>query len=321
MMKRLAKILAVVAAVLVMLFVVFRVPDTDRAEMVAKYGSAPSEFVSLPTGVTMHVRDEGPRDAPVIVLLHGSNDDLHTWQGWVDALKSKFRVIRVDQRGHGLTGAAADGRYRTEAFAADVEALAQERGIERFVLAGNSMGGGIALQYALSHPDRLDGLVLVDAAGAPVKREGGGNLAFAILRLPGINRIGMELMPRSVVEKSMKQSVADPDGVKPDTVDRIWEMARYPGNREATLTRFSQSYNTYTAEQVGGITVPTLVMWGDKDALIPLAAGEWLAKTLPEAVLVHYGDLGHLPMQEAPERTASDLIDWLTTLPLNTQIP
>ncbi|MEO0056810.1 MAG: hypothetical protein RIT17_246, partial [Pseudomonadota bacterium] len=90
--------------VLVIAFLIFRTPDTDAAAMRAKYGGPPSQFVDIGDGVTVHLRDEGPKTAPAIILLHGSNADLHTWEPWVTALKTQYRVIRFDQVGHGLTG-------------------------------------------------------------------------------------------------------------------------------------------------------------------------------------------------------------------------
>ncbi|MAS85697.1 MAG: alpha/beta hydrolase, partial [Erythrobacteraceae bacterium] len=103
-MKWLLRIVLLILALLVTAFLIFRTPDTDPAEMRAKYGGEPSQFVEIGDGVTVHLRDEGPKDAPAIILLHGSNADLHTWQPWVDALKARYRVIRFDQVGHGLTG-------------------------------------------------------------------------------------------------------------------------------------------------------------------------------------------------------------------------
>ena len=163
-MKWFWRILGALALVLLAAYFILRVPDTDPAEMQAKYGAAPSRMLAVGDGRQVHVRDEGPRDAP-IVLLHGSNADLHTWQAWTDALSADYRVVRFDQRGHGLTGPAADADYSIEAFAGDIDAVVDALGVERFVLAGNSMGGAIAMQYAIASPERLDGLVLVDAAG------------------------------------------------------------------------------------------------------------------------------------------------------------
>ena len=287
-MKWLWRTLAVLAVVLVAAFLLLRAPDTDAAAMRAKYGAPPSQFVTLADGPTIHYRDEGPRDAPVIMLLHGSNADLHTWQPWVDRLKGRYRLVRFDQRGHGLTGAAADRRYGSDAFADDLDAFATKLGLQRFVLAGNSMGGANAARYAMRHPERLRGLVLVDAGGAPVKRDGGGNLAFTVLKMPVIGPLASQVMQRSLVERSLRQSVVNQAVVTPAAIDRYWELARYPGNREATRQRFALPWTQFSASQIAVIQTPTLVMWGEGDPLIPYAAARWYMAHLPHATLVHY---------------------------------
>ena len=314
-MKWALRVLLALVIVLTAAFFIFRTPDTDADAMRAKYGAPPSQFVAMPDGRTVHLRDEGSKDAPAIILLHGSNADLHTWQQWADGLKADHRVIRFDQRGHGLTGAAPDHDYRTEMFVSDVQAVADKLGLERFVLAGNSMGGAIAARYAMRHPERLRGLVLVDAGGAPVKREGGGNLAFTLARIPVVKDLAFSVFPRAIVAKSLSQSVANQAVVTPAAIDRYWELARYPGNRDATKARFSLGWQQYTPAMVAGIGTPTLVMWGEEDSLIPYAAAGWYMKHLPNAQLAHYPGIGHIPMEEAPERSLADLKAWLAQLP------
>lgn len=312
-MKTLAKILGVIAVLLVAAFLFLRVPDTDEAEMRAKYGTAPSQFVTLANGQEVHLRDEGPKDAPAIVLLHGSNADLSTWQPWTEALRGDYRVIRFDQIGHGLTGAAKDEDYRPDRFVESVDLVADKLGLRKFVLAGNSMGGGIAMAYAMAHPDRLSGLVLVDAGGAPIKREGGGNLAFTLARNPVLGPVLSQMLPRSVIEKSLKQSVSNQSIVTDGMVDRYYDMARYPGNRAATRARFSMPYRTFAAADVARVQVPTLVMWGEDDALIPYEAAGWYMQNLPRATLANYRGIGHLPQEEAAERSVTDLRKWLAS--------
>ena len=309
-MKWFWRILGALALVLLAAFFILRVPDTDPAEMQAKYGAAPSRMLAVGDGRQVHVRDEGPRDAP-IVLLHGSNADLHTWQAWTDALSADYRVVRFDQRGHGLTGPAADADYSIEAFAGDIDAVVDALGVERFVLAGNSMGGAIAMQYAIASPERLDGLVLVDASGAPIERNADGNIAFKLAAMPGVGSVMSQVLPRSLVERSLSQSVSNQKIVTGEAVDRYWELARYPGNRDATRARFSTPRSAFSAEQVAQTDVPTLVMWGEEDKLIPYEAAGWYMDHLPDATLAAYPGIGHLPMEEAPERSAADLQQWL----------
>ena len=123
-MRRALKWLAALVVVVLVAFLVLRTPDTDRKAMIAKYGAPPSRFVELRPGLTVHYRDEGPRDAPAIVLLHGSNADLHTWDAWTAALTDQYRVVRFDQIGHGLTGADPKLDYSPANFAEDVGRMA-----------------------------------------------------------------------------------------------------------------------------------------------------------------------------------------------------
>jgi pimeloyl-ACP methyl ester carboxylesterase len=307
-------------AVLVVAFLIFRTPDTDAAEMRAKYGGPPSQFVDIGGGVTVHLRDEGPRDAPAILLLHGSNADLLTWEPWAAALKNRYRVIRFDQVGHGLTGPDPKDDYSRDNYVADVLAVADRLGLERFILGGNSMGGKHALAFAAAHPDRVAGLVLVDASGGPIletnedtdrKDSGGGNIGFTIAQTPGINLLVEQVTPRSLIAQSLEQSVSVKAVASEAAIDRYWEMLRYPGNRRATLKRFGYPYEPLSEADVAGITAPTLILWGEEDRLIPLAAGQWLAKTMPNAAFKAYPKIGHLPQEEAVAQTLADLEPWL----------
>ena len=313
-MKWVFRIFAAILVIGLVAFLFLRTPDTDRDEMWAKYGAAPSQALTLADGREIHLRDEGPRDAPVIMLLHGSNADLHTWQPWAEILREDYRVVRYDQRGHGLTGGAPDAEYTREAFVSDVGAVADALDLDTFTLAGNSMGGWIAMAYALEHPERLEGLVLVDASGAPIEREGSGNLAFKLATMPVVGNGLSQMLPRSLVAKSLSQSVSNQAVVTDAAIDRYWEMARYPGNRAATRKRFSTPREGFTAEQAAGLTVPTLVIWGKEDALVPFEAGEWYARNIPNATLVAYDGIGHIPMEEAAERSAADLSAWLAEI-------
>lgn len=313
-MKWALRILGALVALLVIAFLFFRTADTDPAEMRAKYGGEPSQFVELSNGLTVHLRDEGPRDGVPIILLHGSNADLHTWQPWVDALKADYRVIRYDQRGHGLTGAAPDADYTLDAFTGDVELVADALGLEQFILGGNSMGGWISAGYALDNQARLAGLVLVDASGAPIERDGPPPLGFRIAQTPVLREVARHFMSRSIFERSLAQSVSNQAIVTDEEIDRYWELARLPGNRKATMQRFATPRVVYSQEQIAALDVPTLVMWGEEDALIPLAAGDWYAEHLPNNSYVTYPGIGHIPQQEHVAQSVDDLRQWLEQL-------
>lgn len=324
MMKWALRILGVLVALLVIAFFIFRTPDTEPAEMRAKYGGEPSRFVEISDEVTVHLRDEGPRDAPAIFLLHGSNADLHTWEPWSQDLTRDYRVIRMDQIGHGLTGPDPEHDYSRANFTADILEVADFLGLDRFILAGNSMGGKHTLAFAIAHPERVAGMILVDASGGQsIEKESekedddSGNIGFAIAQTPGINKLVEQITPRSLIAQSLEQSVSVKGIITDAMIDRYWELLRYPGNRAATMARFSTEYQSLTQAEIAALDMPALILWGEEDRLIPVAAGHWLDRTLPDSEMVIYPDIGHLPQEEAPKATLEDVRQWLETLSLD----
>lgn len=289
-------------------------PDTDPAAMRAKYTSPASRFVDVGGGLTMHVRDEGNPNGPVLVLLHGSNASLHTWEPWVERLKGKYRIISLDQIGHGLTGPNPTGQYDGLAFVGTLNALMNKLGVSRFALAGNSMGGYVAWEYALAYPDKLTHLVLIDAAGPPDDPNKKLPIGFRLARTPGINKLAEIITPRAVFEKSLHGSVSNQAIVTPAMVDRYWELNRYPGNRAATGARFAQYANRdRNAAGLSQLRVPTLILWGAEDKLIPVSGADWFASRIPGAKKIVYPGIGHIPMEETPDRSAADLDAFLSS--------
>lgn len=307
-MRRLLGWTALVVGIVVgALLLALRTPDTDAAAMRAKYGAAPSQFVDLGSGLTVHLRDTGPRGAPVLMLVHGSNASLHTWEPWAARLGQRYRVVRFDLPGHGLTGPGPVPVYTAAAYADVVERVRAKLGIDHFVLAGNSMGGGVAWRYALTHPDHLDGLILVDAAGSPPPPGFKPVLAFRIARTPVLRDLMAIITPRSLLESTVKQAFHDPALVTPAMVDRYWELLRYPGNRRATIDRFSASPDVVTPDLLRMIHTPTLILWGADDRLIPVSAGHWFAANMPGSQLIVYRATGHAPMEERADQSAADV--------------
>lgn len=308
--------LAVVAALLVGGYLLLRTPDIAPATLRAKYANAESEFAEVMPGLAVHLRDEGPALGPAVILLHGSNASLQTWEPWVEQLKATHRVISYDHPGHGLTGPHPRDCYTAACFVEVLEAVRRNRKLDRFVLAGNSMGGWIAWNYALAHPEHVAGLVLVDASGAPLppEIEPKPPIGFRIARMPVASTLMREITPRAMVEKSLRQSVSVQASVTPAVVDRYWELLRHPGNRRATGLRFATPRETATADRLAKITAPTLLMWGREDRLVPVEAAEVFDAFIPNSRKVIYDGIGHIPMEEAPYRSVADLQAFLTEL-------
>ena len=317
-MKWFVRIALGLLVVLVAAFLIFRTPDTDADAMRAKYGGEPSQFVELGNGQNIHLRDEGPRDAPVIILLHGANSSLHTWDEWTERLSKDYRVIRFDQIGHGLTGPSHDGDYSKSSFVADVEAVAEHLKLGSFVLAGNSMGGWVATAFALENPDQVAGLVLLNASGAPRnKEEERLYIGAKIAQTPVLNSLMTIITPRSLVRSSLEDAVADSSSITDQHVDRYWELLRYPGNRQAAVDRANtERGGPFKAEDIAKLAMPALIMWGDEDRVTPKSGAEWYAEHLSTETVVIYPDVAHLPMEEVPGPSTADLKKWLANLEL-----
>lgn len=294
-----------------------RTPDLPAATLVAKYGQAPSRFLELPSGARVHYRDEGPRDAPVLLLLHGSNSSLLTWVPWVSRLSGEYRVVSLDLPGHGLTGPVPGDDYSPDGMAAFVDAFRTKLGLTHFYLAGNSMGGNVSTRYTLAHPDVVDKLILVDASVVnhllPPDRQPKLPIGFRLIRTPVIGHIAGVFTPRSIVEKSTRAVFGDPSHVTPEMVDRYYELLLYPGNRRATRLRAEVPVDKTISDRLVAIRAPTLVLSGQNDTLVPVEAARILHERIAGSTLVEYPGVGHVPMEEIPDETARDVRMFLGT--------
>lgn len=280
----------------------------------ARYADAASEFLETPGGARIHYRDQGPSGTLPIVLIHGSIASLHTWAGWVDALGARHRIITLDLPGHGLTGRVPDGDYRPEAMVAAVHAVTRYLGLDEFVLGGNSMGGGVTWRYALAHPDRVVAMILIDASPppdfqreSPPDSQGDKPLGFSLLRSDAFRAVARYLDPGYLVAQGLRAAYYDDSQVDAALIARYRDLTLREGSREAILARFDQPREQPSPVDLSALTQPTLILWGRHDTLVGVDVAEHFDLTLPDSELVIYEDLGHVPMEEAPRRTADDV--------------
>lgn len=292
--------------------------DIPYETLEARYASPASRYTDLAGGVRVHYRDEGPRDAArTLVLIHGFSASLHAWEPWVQRLAGDYRIVTLDLPGHGLTRAPGDYAPSTTASVALVDALASRLGLARFVVGGNSMGGGVAWNYALAHPQKVEGLVLVASAGWPDPDRGrdGAPMAFRLLANPAGRALLRRIDPALMAESGLKQAYLDPRLVSEAVVDRYVELARAPGHRAILTGGRGGAPSEVTPETFKAIRAPTLVMTGERDAIIPAAHSRGLAGAIPGAKLIIYPEGGHVPMEQLPDRSAADLRAFLEGLP------
>lgn len=276
-------------------------PDLAPADVEKRWAQAPSTFIGV-DGQRVHLRDEGPRDDPApLVLVHGTSASLHTWDGWAEELRKTRRVIRFDLPGFGLTGPNAADDYSMTVYVRLVLALLDQLGVQRFVIGGNSLGGEVAWATAHAAPQRVEKLILVDAAGYAFEPES-MPLAFRVARTPGLSALMGHLLPPGMVEKSVRNVYGDPGRVTPDLVQRYSDLARRAGNRHALAVRMAQ-HNTGREQDIRGLQLPTLILWGQHDRLIPPVNGDRFAADIEGSQLVVFEGLGHVPQEEDPVAT------------------
>jgi pimeloyl-ACP methyl ester carboxylesterase len=293
-----------------------RAPDRSAESLVARWAPPPSDFIEV-QGQIVHLRDVGPRhngagSPPPIVLIHGTSASLHTWEGWAAALQSQRRVISFDLPGFGLTGPWSDtfngpyphARYEGDAYARFTLALLDALGVQRAVLGGNSLGGEVAWRTAYLAPQRVASLILVDAAG-PAFTPLVVPIGLRVAQLPLVNRAMEALLPRPLVARSVAEVYGNPAKVTEELVDRYFEMTLREGNRRALVTRLENLQPGADADRIPTLQLPTLIMWGGRDRLIPPTAGQRFRQLIAGSQLVVFDALGHVPQEEDPAATVA----------------
>jgi pimeloyl-ACP methyl ester carboxylesterase len=295
-----------IAIACVAIFIAFNwAPERSVDDLRARWAQPPSDFIDV-AGLKVHVRDEGPRDDPSpIVLLHGSGSSLHAWDGWADILKRDRRVIRFDLAGFGLTGPSSDRRYSPDLDVAFVVAVLDKLGVARCVLGGNSLGGNVAWRTAAAHPTRVEKLILVDAAGYPFESEA-TPLGVRLMRLPVPAALLEHTLPRFLVEEGLRNIYGDPSKVTQEQIERSIEITQRAGNRRALLDRSRQRRPPGNdIAKIAELKVPTLIIWGGRDRLIPLSNAHRFHRDIAGSMLVIFDDLGHAPEEEDPARSVA----------------
>jgi len=318
MMTRLLRFFGILLMLSALAVALSRAPDRPVESLVARWAPPPSEFIAV-RGQLVHIRDAGPRGDPSpIVLLHGTAASLHTWEGWTATLAKTRRVIAFDLPGFGLTGPFAGeytaDDYRGDTYARFVLDVLDALKVPRATLGGNSLGGEVAWRAVSLAPARFDKLVLVDASGYDFQPDA-IPLGFALARAPIVNRLGEHLLPRALVAASVASVYADRTKITEPLVDRYFELALREGNRRALRLRAQQLEPGAAVDRLKSLALPTLVLWGAEDRLIPPANAQRFGADIRGARVVVLPGLGHVPQEEDPATSLAPVLDFLSENP------
>lgn len=289
-------IAAVVIGVLVAVAVWLWTPDLSRERLEAAYLRSASDMIDV-EGARLHVRVDGPADAPALIMIHGFGSSLHTWEDWAGALSDRYRVVRFDLPGSGLSPPDPTGRYDDARAIELLLGLMARLEIGEAAIIGNSVGGRIAWSFASAHPDRVSRLVLV----AP---DGFASVGFEYGEAPKIGAVTHAMravLPRFLVKMNLDQSYSDPARLEPHVVARYYDLLRAPGARLALIHRMEQTILTDPLPRLRALQTPVLLLWGEDDRLIPVSNAQDYLGALPNAELTVLPGVGHLPQEEAPD--------------------
>ncbi len=277
-------------------------PDLPRADLEARWAPPPSRFVDA-AGLRWHVRDTGPAagatTAPAVLLLHGFGSSLHTWEAWAQGLQATHRVVRIDLPGAGLSAPDPARLYDDAHALQQLLALMDVLGLPQASVVGHSMGGRLAWRLAAEHPERVHRLVLV----APDGFESPG---FEYGKPPDVGLMAQllpHLLPRAMLRAGLAPAYGDAARLTEDTVTRYHQLLLAPGVRSAIIDRLQQLRLQDPSPQLARVRAPTLLVWGERDAMIPVANAQDYLRALPPAAaarLVVLPGLGHVPHEEDP---------------------
>lgn len=305
MLKRIFYVLLALIVILVGAFAFTYRSDVPVTKLKAKYANTPSKFMEV-KGLQVHYRDEG--QGMPIVLVHGTGSSLHTWDVWTQKLKPHFRVIRFDLPAYGLTGPDRKHDYRIETYVDFVKQVLDKLGVKKCHIAGNSLGGNISWLFTLTHPDMVDKMILLDASGIPTNKK--SPWVFRLAKTPVLNKVVRYATPRFFFRNNLKQVYSDDSKITEQLIDQYYDLMLREGNREAFLYRAKIKQKDNSAE-IKNIKNKTLIMWGKEDTWIPIKLAYEFQKRLPNNQLIVYPNVGHVPMEEIPNKTAADALKFL----------
>jgi len=269
-----------------------------------KYTNETSHYLDV-NGLTIHYQVEG--EGPPLVLLHGVGSSLHSWDSWVKALKTQYRIYRLDLPGFGLTGDDVGADSTSAEYMVNMlDGFVTKIGLQRFFLVGSSLGGYYAWNYAEAHPEKLYKMVLISAAGYPQEMP----FWIGLASFPGVHWITPYMMPKFVVNKTAQSAYFDEQNLTDEVKARYFDLSQRRGNRASYVAHFRQlrkiADDASYSDKVKDVLVPTLLMWGEKDEWIPLDVMTNFHRDLAYSEYIIYEGVGHLPMEEVPVQSARD---------------
>jgi pimeloyl-ACP methyl ester carboxylesterase len=256
-----------------------------------------------------HFREAG--SGPPLLLLHGLGASGFSWRDNLGPLSRRFRVVAPDLPGHGRSPAPRDGDYRLEALVKGIADFLDCRGLSRVAVAGNSLGGGLALLLARDYPERVAALALLAPAAALTRLP----CVFYPLRLPVLGPLLSLLLGPWIIPLALHLIYQRRERITPEVVAGYAAPFRDPRRRLALASLCRQVQIPPLAQieaMLAALDLPTTIIWGERDRILPVPQARWLQDRLPQAELHLLPEVGHAPQEEAPDAVNKIIIAFLT---------
>jgi len=298
-------------------------PDLPTNIVDSRYRSAASQFLLTETGVRIHFRDEGNEKGKPIVLIHGAFSSLHAFEAWSNTLGDQYRIISLDLPGHGLTGAIPGNTYSNDIHLQAVNSVSQHLQLDKFIIGGNSMGGGVSWRYALKYPDRIEAVILIASSGPMSwynsakehQKTAQRPLVTQLLGKNWFRAVAESINPYYLVKWGLASAYQQQQSLTEPVIQRYTDMILRAGTRKAILSRTQARQDTYSQNlDPSSLKQPVLILWGQEDRWIDLSQGRRLASMIANSKLIVYADVGHLPMEEIPNISAKSVRNFLSEL-------
>jgi pimeloyl-ACP methyl ester carboxylesterase len=251
-----------------------------------------------------------------IVLVHGMIDSTFTWRLVVPLLAPHYRVHVVDLPGFGFSDKPDDAGYTTEWLAEQLIGYFDAAGIERALLVGNSMGGHVASEAAMLHPERVAALVLLEASGVPVETpdeavdEGKEPWVVSLLKRPMGQALVRMLPTRGLLRENLEPAYFDPAELSDERLSAWHAPLETENGMAAYLARSGRRVPAERAARIRTLRAPALVITGDTDRMVPVAIAQRYHELLPVSELQVWPDTGHMIQEQYPQRVADAIRDW-----------
>ncbi len=280
--------------------------DLNENDLVIKYSNPSSQLLEI-EGDRLHIRDTGKPNGPVIVFIHGFGASLHTWEDWSKDLEKDFRVIRFDLPGFGLSGPDQKGDYSDDRSNQIILGLLDILQIKKINIVGNSIGGRMAWYFTANYPERVEKLVLISPDGF----ESPGMDYNKPPEIPIYMNMIKYVFPKFLFRENLEFAYFNKSVLSDQLFERYYELAIYPGNRQAMIDRMHQTVLKDPAPFLKRIYCPVLLLWGERDAMIPIQNAQDYLALMPQAQLEVMKNMGHLPQEEDPQRSLPYLVHFL----------